>query len=855
MKIIITGGLGYIGTELCNIYSGESRFKDITVIDNRFISERVNQLRNWGINFINGDITDLKFVQQHISNADIIIHLAGITDVAYVKSDTDLNKEKIIKTGVTGTRNILETMSDNSKIIFPSTHVVFEGFNKVVRDIDESVEPCPKLTYAVNKRNSEIDIINSRKKYVILRLGSVYGYSTDTMRIGIMPNLFSKITSQNGTINLFGGGVQLKSLVNVKDVARCFKFFEEDLENINQIFHLSNENTSVLEVAKICKSINSNVQLFKTEDEIPNLGYTISNKKLLKTGFNFLYNLRESIQEMIQKWSFSFKNMSLEYIEEGGNEFIDNRGVIRNYELTEPINLIGYIESKKGSVRANHYHPIQEQKCLLISGKYISVVKDLANTNSVVETRIINKGDLAIIHPNVAHTMVFLEDSVFLNLVRGEREHENYGITHTIKYEIVDDTFRKDIINFYRTSCRVCQSTKIELVVSLGKSPLANNLLEYIDEPFNSYPLELNRCKNCNNCQLSFSIDNKIMFDNYLYTSSTSLSFIEHFNKAAEEYINSFNLNKNDLVIDIGSNDGIGLLKFKSHDINVLGIEPAKNICKIANDNGINTLNRYFDLETVSLIKEKFGKPKLILASNVFAHNDNLLEFAKLSMDLLEDDGVFIFEVQYLLNTLKDITFDNIYHEHYNYWSVSSLVYLFNKIGYKISKVKHINTHGGSIRVYVKKNNELLDESCEKFIQEENRIGIKNKIIYHDFSKKINELKNNFNKNIKLLKEKFGIVAGYGAPAKATTKLNFYNIGSNDISFIVEDNKLKHNKYIPGVGIKITDKNELLKQEIKVVIVIAWNFYDQIIEENQILLKKGVKFISIRDLELNNLSI
>jgi len=848
MKIVITGGLGYIGTELCNIYSGESRYNEILVVDNRFISQRVKQLRDWGIDFIHGDILDNDLMKKIIPKADVVIHLAGITDVAYVKSEENHQKDKIINVGQNGTLNILRHLKGSSKIIFPSTHVVYEGFENVKENLDEEVEPCPVLTYSKNKRHSEIDIIKSKKNFTILRLGSVYGYSGDTMRIGIMPNLFSKISSQNGTIKLFGGGIQLKSLVNIKDVARCFKFFQENNYG-NEIYHLSNENTTVEKVAILCKKINPKVEIVKTNDEIPNLGYTISNKKLISTGFKFLYDLENSLSEMINNWSIKENNKSLEWIDKGGNEYIDNRGIIRNYELTEPINLIGYIESKKGTVRANHYHPIQEQKCLLIKGKYVSVIKDLATNDSIIETRIINPGDIAIIKPNVIHTMVFLEDSIFLNLVRGEREHENYGITHTIPFELVNDKFRIEILKNYRTSCRVCNSNDLELVLPLGKIPLANNLINNETDEYEKYPLELLKCNDCSNCQLSFSIDHKLLFDNYLYTSSTSKSFRDHFEKAADNYIQLLNIKKSDLIVDIGSNDGIGLARFSKLGYKVLGIEPAKNICEIANESGITTKNSYFNKKCTEEIKSEFGIPKLILASNVFAHNDNLFEFAKNVKNLLHQDGTFIIEVQYLLNTLQDLTFDNIYHEHYNYWSVTSLNNLFNQIDLKISKVEKINTHGGSIRVYVNKKRISFDNSLERFLKDELQFGINNPKIYYDFSKNVENLKFNVQSNLKKLKNKYRKIAGYGAPAKATTKLNYYNINSEILEFIVEDNPLKKDKIIPGVNIPIKNRNELIKENIKVVIVLAWNFFEPIKEVNQDLINKGVIFISIRELE------
>jgi len=254
------------------------------------------------------------------------------------------------------------------------------------------------------------------------------------------------MAATNTPIKLFSGGKQYKSVVSVYDVARCLKFIAESNIN-NEIFHLTNEQVTVKEVADLCKKYKPSTQIITTDNEVPNLGYTLSNKKLLSTGFKFLYTLDQCIKEMISYWSEQDINPKLEFIIRGDKEYIDERGKISNYELTEPINLIGYIESKKGTVRANHYHPIQEQKCFLIKGKYVSVIKDLSVDNAPEEVQVIQEGDIAVIKPNVAHAMVFLEDSIFLNLVNGEREHENYGVTHTIPYMLVDDTRKNELLN------------------------------------------------------------------------------------------------------------------------------------------------------------------------------------------------------------------------------------------------------------------------------------------------------------------------------------------------------------------------------------------------------------------------
>jgi len=619
---------------------------------------------------------------------------------------------------------------------------------------------------------------------------------------------------------------------------------EENTKIQKETFHLVKEQTTVKKVAEICKKINPKINLVATKDKTPNLGYTLSNKKLLKTGFRFLHNLEDSIKQMIDRWSYKENKNKIEEIFKGRNEFIDQRGKISNFELTEPINLIGYIESKTNTVRANHFHPIQEQKCLLVKGQFISVYKDLINEKTKRVTHVVNEGDLIVTKPNVAHTMVFTKDSIFLNLVRGEREHHNYGITHTLPYRLVDEDDRKNLLTYYKFECRCCGSKKLKRVLSLGFHPLANNLIRNKTEKTEKYPLEMNYCSNCHNCQLSVAIDPKKMFTKYFYLSSTSNSFRQHFEKAAKKYKKEFKLNKHSYVVDIGSNDGVGLVPFKNMGFkNLLGVEPAKNLCKISNNKGIKTINAFLKFNTLRSIKKNAD---LILASNVFAHSDDLETMAKCILKLLSKKGIAIIEVQYLLNTIKDLTFDNIYHEHYNYWSLTSLKFFFDKLGGNIFKAEKINTHGGSLRVYISKNkNKKKHVSVNKFLKEEDKFGIKDFKTYQDFSKKIKEIKQNVLKNIYKLRCKNKII-GYGSPAKATTALNYFEI-SKEIDFIVEDNKLKHGKLIPGVNIPIYSKDKI-KDNNASVLVLAWNFFDEIKKNNKNL---SNNFISIKDLEKN----
>ena len=846
-KIVITGGLGYIGFELCKIYSGYSWNDKITVIDNKFSSERVNQLRKWNMNFVHADIRDVETINSICKSADVIHHLAGITDVPRVKSESNKSKDELIReVAEVGTKNILDAMNNDCKIIMPSTHVIYEGLEKVSKNIKENEPAKPMLSYGNSKFINENQLKQSGKNYIILRLGSVYGYSHDNTRTDIMVNFFAKETSQNGTLRLFAAGRQIKSLVPLIDVARCFKFMEEREDIASQVFNLTKDTKTVKEVALICKTINPKVSIIETNNEIPNLGFSLSNKKLLNTGFKFLYNINESLNEMIFKWSKQDLIKDLEFVKNGENEYVDPRGKISNHELTEPINLIGLINSKKGTIRANHYHPQQEQKCLFTKGQIIEIYKDILNPNSPKITQVVNEGQLSIIKPNVAHTMVFTKDTTFLNLVRGEREHDNYGITHTVKHQFVDEQEKNLLLGCYKFDCRSCGNKNLKRVVSLGYQPLANNLLKKENEKCELYPLEMNYCDRCHNCQLSVAVNPKKMFSNYLYTSSTSKVFRDHFVKASKKYIKDFKLNKKkSYIIDIGSNDGVALKPFLDQGFKkILGIEPAKNLAKLANKNKIKTFNGFLNKENIKNLKKNAD---LILASNVFAHSDKLNEMAECMFELLSTKGTIVIEVQYLMNTLKDLTFDNIYHEHYNYWSLTSLVNFFNKFKGKIFRSEKVDTHGGSLRIYIKKNKGVkVEQSVKQMLKEEEKFGIKDFKTYKKFGERIYELRENVRKNLKRLKNNKNLIIGYGAPAKATTALNFYGI-SKEINFVVEDNKLKHDKFIPGVKIPIKHKSKI-KNKKNTLLVLAWNFYKDI-KKNNLSLSENI--INIKDLEVN----
>ena len=266
------------------------------------------------------------------------------------------------------------------------------------------------------------------------------------------------------------------------------------------------------------------------------------------------------------------------------------------------------------------------------------------------------------------------------------------------------------------------------------------------------------------------------------------------------------------------------------------------NLAKNANKEKIKTFNGFLDKKNLKKIKKNAD---IVLASNVFAHSDELKLMAECMLKLVKKEGTIIIEIQYLLNTLKDLTFDNIYHEHYNYWSLTSLVTFFNKFDAKIYKAEKINTHGGSLRIYVKRGKKTkIEKSVKEILKEEENFGIKNYKTYQRFAKKVYEIRDNVRKNISELKKNNKKIIGYGSPAKATTALNFFGI-SNEIECIVEDNILKQGKYLPGVRIPIRSKQSLIGKA-NCLLVLAWNFFDEIKKNNSDL---ADKFLSIKELE------
>jgi len=389
-------------------------------------------------------------------------------------------------------------------------------------------------------------------------------------------------------------------------------------------------------------------------------------------------------------------------------------------------------------------------------------------------------------------------------------------------------------------NCRVCKSTKLKSVISLLNQPLANNLCDKPDENIKLYPLDLMRCEICYNCQLSIAVDNKKLFSKYFYKSSISHDLKKHFDHACKKYIKKFNLKKNSYIMDIGSNDGVGLIPFKKRKyLNLFGVEPATNLCNLTRNLKIKTYNSFLNSKIAKKNPKKFD---LITASNVFAHVNDIHSLTKNIFSILKDDGAFILEVQYLLNMVKDGSFDNIYHEHVNYWSLTTLIYFFKKNNATVFDAELIETHGGSIRVFVKNdlnNKYKIERNVKNILNKEAINNIDNIKFFKDFKYKITNRKISIKKILLSYQKKNKTIVGYGAPAKATTLINYFNI-KKYISYIIDDNDLKNKKFIPNTSIQILSNPK--NSKIDLILVFAWNYFKLIKKNNKKLSKK---FISI----------
>ena len=395
--------------------------------------------------------------------------------------------------------------------------------------------------------------------------------------------------------------------------------------------------------------------------------------------------------------------------------------------------------------------------------------------------------------------------------------------------------------------CRICGSTNLKKFLSLGITPLANSFLleSELNNEEKKFPLEVCFCQICKLVQLTEVVPPETMFRNYLYVSSTTATLKAHFMKMAEDISKEFNLGSQSVAVDVGSNDGLLLAGFQKIGVKSIGVEPASNLAKIANQNGLDTINDFFNEISAMQIIKKAENVDVVTATNVFAHVNNIRDFAKNVKTILNNDGIFAIEIQYFVNTIEQMTFDNIYHEHLSYFTLTSLVNFFRLQGMEVFKAQRINTHGGSLRVFVRMpdGNHMTDESIALLLNYEKNLGIDKFETLLKFAEKVYKARSDFIKYIKDIKSKGKTIIGYGAPAKANTLLNFCGIGKESIDWIVEDNLLKQGLYGPGTHIPIVSPKMLDEKKPDYILIFAWNFADEILKKTKKYAGMGVKFI------------
>jgi len=400
--------------------------------------------------------------------------------------------------------------------------------------------------------------------------------------------------------------------------------------------------------------------------------------------------------------------------------------------------------------------------------------------------------------------------------------------------------------------CRFCKAELKNLVIDLGLSPLANSLLakEKTLQKEQFHPLKVFVCEKCFLVQLvNDSVTPEEIFSDYVYFSSFSKLWMEHTKKLSDILIQQFSLDKNSQVIEIASNDGYMLKNFVSNNIPVLGIEPAKNICQIAEKEGIPTINKFFGKSTATELVENGKEADLLIAINVMPHVPDLHDFVSGLKILTRTNGVIVIQFStYLLPFLENNEFDSIYHEHFSYFSLIAIQKILNAYELEIFDVCELSIHGGSLRIFVKhkQNNSFSKkDSVNKLEKKEIEFGVEKINMYNDFMNDISKLKkeiHDFFVNSKLEGKK---IACYGAPAKGNTLLNFCELGKNFIDFTVDISPHKQGLFLPGTHIPIFHPDKIKEIKPDLLIILPWNLKEEIIEQMNFIKDWGGKFVTL----------
>lgn len=397
--------------------------------------------------------------------------------------------------------------------------------------------------------------------------------------------------------------------------------------------------------------------------------------------------------------------------------------------------------------------------------------------------------------------------------------------------------------------CRGCGSSHLKTFLDLGFSPIANNLLtkEDLDKEEVSLPLHTLTCEDCALVQLPGISSRETLFhDNYTYYSSFSESWLAHCRSYAKEMIEKLVLTPDDLVVEIASNDGYMLQYFREAGIKVLGVEPAAHVAKVAaEERGVPTVVEFFGEACGQQIAQSNVKPRLMIANNVLAHVPDLHDFLEGFASLIADDGCITFEFPHVLNLILLNQFDTIYHEHYSYLGLMALEPIFLKHGLRIFDVHELDTHGGSLRVFVCKTqaNWKTETSLQECIAKELEHDSRLDRVISQIQMKSLKVKTDLIKELSRFKESGQKVAAYGAAAKGNTLLNFAGIKSDMVEYVVDRNPYKQGHFLPGSHIPIVGEDQLKQNVPDILLVLPWNLSIEIGNQLDYLRDQGVKFM------------